>query len=52
LAIILEVRTSAFWWAFSVIIIVAFAAGLVALTLNWSGGRSAPRGRPTLPPPP
>jgi hypothetical protein len=51
LAIILEVRTSAFWWAFSVIIIVQFAAGLVALALSWLGGRSAPMGQPTLPPP-
>lgn len=52
LAIILEVRTSAFWWAFTVIIIVQLTAGLVALVLSRLGGRSAPIGQPTLPPPP
>lgn len=51
LAIILEVRYAAFWWAFTVIIIVQFAAGLVALALSWLGGRSAPVDQPTLPPP-
>jgi hypothetical protein len=44
LAIILEVRSTAFWWAFTVIIIVQFTAGLVALALSWLGGRSAPIG--------
>jgi hypothetical protein len=52
LAIILEVRASAFWWAFSVMIIFQLAAGLLALALNWLGSRSAPRGQPTFPPPP
>lgn len=51
LAIILEVKTSAFWWAFTVIITVQLGAGLVALALSWFGVRSAPMGQPTLPTP-
>jgi hypothetical protein len=52
LAIILEVRSTAFWWAFTVIIVVQLSAGLVAVALSQLGGRSAPKGQPTLPPPP
>jgi hypothetical protein len=33
-------------------IIFQLAAGLVALALSCLGGRNAPMGQPTLPPPP
>lgn len=52
LAIILEVKSSTFWWVFTVIIIFQITAGLVALVLSRLGERSAPMGRPTLPTPP
>jgi hypothetical protein len=52
LAIVLEVRSTAFWWAFTVIIAVQLAAGLVALALSWLWSRSAPMSQPTLPLPP
>ncbi len=51
LAIILEVRTSAFWWAFTVIIVVQLTAGLVALAMSRLGSRSVSMRQPTLPPP-